>query len=415
MDTSTSSRVPIMRSVSPPDAPEQTPAAAAPVAAGDRHVCPYCGLTGARPDGPCPRCTIEDTPQTRQATRARIGPWYVLQQRNPAAPGMKWSTLLALVKKGQVTPRSVVRGPTTHQLWRLASQVKGLSREFGLCYSCGVDIERTANQCPQCDRLQEPPPNPDVLLESREAARQVDVPEPASTEKAGPADAPVLAPRGEPRPDAGILTARELAAAFQLEFRPAGEEIEQAPAASKPASKIAPKPASKPASKPPSSRPGARWRIARVVLVLAALALVGGGAYVWMTPSHRATVIGYWEVASAKISERIEQWRSAPPAEPVAETGHASAATDESHPAPREQPATREPEVKPVPPAAVVPTDPELALQAARRLWSEAIDAEARGDWRAAVEAYEQIRRLPPDVRQTGLERRLADAKARLK
>jgi hypothetical protein len=51
---------------------------------------------------------------------------------------MKCNTLLALIRKGQVTPRSVIRGPTTFQLWRFAARVKGISREFGLCYSCGA-------------------------------------------------------------------------------------------------------------------------------------------------------------------------------------------------------------------------------------------------------------------------------------
>ena len=135
-----------------------------------RHVCPFCGTaTDAAANQPCPRCTMEDTPATRQATKARIGPWYVLQTRNPSAPGMKFSTLLALVNKGQVTARSIVRGPTTHQLWRFAAHVRGLSREFGICYSCGEPLSRQASICPHCDRPQEPPANPDTLLEVRES------------------------------------------------------------------------------------------------------------------------------------------------------------------------------------------------------------------------------------------------------
>ena len=134
-----------------------------------KHVCPFCGTVNPNASQPCPRCTMEDTPATRQATKTRIGPWYVLQSRNPAAPGMRFATLLALVAKGQITPKSVVRGPTTHQLWRFAAHVRGLSREFGLCYSCGEQIERQSTLCPHCERSQEPPPNPDTLLESRDS------------------------------------------------------------------------------------------------------------------------------------------------------------------------------------------------------------------------------------------------------
>src|SRR5262249_43962189 len=58
-------------------------------------------------------------------------------------------------------------GPTTHQLWKRAAEAKGISREFGLCFSCGAEIDTQANLCPSCNRLQEPPANPDVLVDSR--------------------------------------------------------------------------------------------------------------------------------------------------------------------------------------------------------------------------------------------------------
>src|SRR5690348_8581566 len=86
-----------------PSQPAQTP----PL---DKAVCPFCGAVNLRHtdeagedvSAPCPKCTMADTPATRQATRARIGPWFVRQVRNPSAPGMKFETLMALVKRGQV-------------------------------------------------------------------------------------------------------------------------------------------------------------------------------------------------------------------------------------------------------------------------------------------------------------------------
>jgi hypothetical protein len=113
---------------------------------------------------------MQNTPQTRRVTRGRIGPWYVLQSRNPAAPGMKFDVLIGFIRKGQVTARSIVRGPTTHQFWRYAAHVKGLSREFGLCYDCGAEIATESNLCPYCGKLQEPPVNADMLLEGTNAA-----------------------------------------------------------------------------------------------------------------------------------------------------------------------------------------------------------------------------------------------------
>jgi len=134
-----------------------------------KFVCPFCGSINESEQGVCPRCTMENSPASRKATKSRIGPWYVLQTRNPAAPGMKFETLLNFARKGRVKPKSIVRGPTTHQLWKFAAQVKGLSREFGVCYSCGGSIEANASLCPQCNRLQDPPANPDVLLETKDA------------------------------------------------------------------------------------------------------------------------------------------------------------------------------------------------------------------------------------------------------
>jgi rubrerythrin len=148
-----------------------------------KHVCPFCGAQRASAEEGCPRCTMEDTTATRQATKARIGPWYVLQTRNPSAPGMKYSTLLALVAKGQVSARSIVRGPTTHQLWRFAAHVRGLSRVFGICYSCGEALARDSARCPHCERSQEPPSDPDLLLEPRGAAAAAPIETPPLRER----------------------------------------------------------------------------------------------------------------------------------------------------------------------------------------------------------------------------------------
>jgi hypothetical protein len=230
-------------------------------------VCPFCGAIAEKSEAPCPRCKMENSALTRQATRARIGPWYVMQSKNPSAPGMKCNTLLALIRKGQVTPRSVIRGPTTFQLWRFAARVKGISREFGLCYSCGAELQRTSTFCPRCSRSQELPPNPDVLLENepaqpaaktpvfrevnprpatpdistateslsrtssepeplRATRQQSQIPSAAQTmaelaELPSPHNAPPeLQSRPRQRPQEGVLTPRELAAAFSLQYDP---------------------------------------------------------------------------------------------------------------------------------------------------------------------------------------------------
>ncbi|MGD0390166.1 MAG: hypothetical protein ABSC42_14560, partial [Tepidisphaeraceae bacterium] len=247
--------------------PDETDRSADPpkLAVPVMSVCPFCGAIAEKSDGPCPRCKMENSAVTRQATRARIGPWYVMQSRNPSAPGMKFNTLLALIRKGQITPRSVIRGPTTFQLWRFAARVKGISREFGLCYSCGAELQCTSTFCPRCSRSQELPPNPDALLETEpqpaktvyrqvssrpavpgdvapesqppavarppqpvepEPIRPTQIPSAAETmaelaDIPSPHDAPAaLQSRPRQRPQEGVLSARELAAAFSLQYDP---------------------------------------------------------------------------------------------------------------------------------------------------------------------------------------------------
>jgi hypothetical protein len=47
------------------------------------------------------------------------------------------------------------------------------------------------------------------------------------------------------------------------------------------------------------------------------------------------------------------------------------------------------------PAASVAPVNTSAAIEQARMLWNQAIDAEARRDFAGAVNCYEQIKRLP--------------------
>ncbi len=216
-------------------------------------VCPFCAHIRTDAGGSCPKCTMEDTASTRRSTGERIGPWFVLQRKNPTAPGLRLSVLLTLARRGHVTPKSIVRGPTTGQFWRYAAQVKGLSRVFGLCWHCGSGVSPDASTCPKCRSAQEIPDEPDQFLEShaalpvmREVAGARELESPTATQdsedralpvprrdlpehrgpvtprdlavrdsKAGPGTRSVTLARGE---DDVFLSASELAAAFQLDL-----------------------------------------------------------------------------------------------------------------------------------------------------------------------------------------------------
>ncbi len=370
-----------------------------------KRVCPYCGHQSPHGNEPCPRCTMEDTPATRQATKARLGPWFVLQSRNPAAPGMKYATLLALINKGHVTPRSIVRGPTTHQMWRYAAHVRGISREFGLCFSCGGAIDRGSGICPHCQRSQDAPSDPDVLLEARQgvqppaplaAQEQVlEAPSYASrmrelNRQRAQAEQQANPPRGRgemarrpPVGGVGVVSAMQLAAALQ------DEQTQQ-------------------------EQPRKR-RLLKAAAILILLAGGAGAALLYFKPEYRQPTYTWlnqtWATIKQEIAsidwhihdrgetpaERVATPQPAPgapvrqppiaaaPAEPVDAAANPSAASATNS---MEQRSTQ-----PAPPA--TPMNTSAAIEQARMLWNQAIDAEARRDFAGAVSCYEQIKRLP--------------------
>ncbi len=463
-------------------------------------VCPFCGAISEKNDAPCPRCKMDNSALTRQATRARIGPWYVMQSRNPSAPGMKCNTLLSLIRKGQITPRSVIRGPTTFQLWRFAARVKGISREFGLCYSCGAELQRTSTFCPRCSRSQELPPNPDVLLENEPQAaktvyRQVnprpETPEPVSSEKSetiaarpaadveneserqtrpptqipsaaetmaelaeipSPHNAPPeLQSRPRQRPQEGILTPRELAAAFSIQYDPTMDV-------------------------PGKARRGG---IGKNLLVAAIVLLVfGGGASVfYFVPSLRQRFVAWVQdsaPAPAAPQNSSNQPKSVPDGNPawmndvpnetpsnttpakLSSSGSSTASASNSsgsatnndtpsNPPNNTPPASNNspppapaPVSQNVPPPVVdspvttsTPPDPATVAAAdaasklrqssggdldllAMKLRNNGLDAEARQDFAAAVYYYQQVETLPNDHWPGDIDRLLKNVQKRM-
>ena len=397
-------------------------------------VCPFCGSLKERSDGACPRCTMENTPATRQATKARIGPWYVLQTRNPAAPGMKFETLLTFIRKGRIKPRSIVRGPTTHQLWRFAAHVKGLSREFGVCYSCGGPIEKTANICPTCNRLQEPPVNPDMLLESADGAGFVgatnhqpifkdlplsedDADVPPRIER--PAAPPVAIAGATKKPGDGFLSAKDLAAAFKLNTNSRAD----GPPRHEPGNHSTPR---------MKAKMKRQRRYGRYVFVL--ILLASGGTFAYLC--HRDPVLwartqAYYHQAETWVKQQIAAARQRPPkAQPTtapAPTTQESVPEVAVQPEPAPQPAAQaQPQEPPVPPRDKTtetkplfeesdqsqPREPIVDdLTKAHNLYSDAIDAEQRQDWPTAIKKYEQIKKLPHDVWPRDVDLRLKNAR----
>ncbi|MBC7784313.1 MAG: hypothetical protein H7144_10785 [Burkholderiales bacterium] len=466
----------------------------------DKHVCPFCGVIRADHAQPCPRCTMDDTANTRSATRQRIGPWFVMQARNPSAPGMKFATMLTMVKKGHVTPRSIVRGPTSHQLWTFAAKVRGLSRELGLCFHCGEAVDATSPACVKCGRSQEPPSEPDALLEPQTAPEmqvgaggaqdtgmdggtsldlQVDDIPGLSlkpTRPAAPTKHPVPAlssqasrpgtPLDRARQEESILTARELAAAFQLDFKPK----QPAPSTSRVAT-AAPAAA---VTATRSSRPGLFKIIASIgIVLLTALAVLAA-----LRPDFRDNAVAWLGTKWGGIKQSLDAPAPATkrPAAPVATDPKTARVEPKVEPQtlpqtlPKSDPKPTTPKVieRTAPPAAVVtvpvpepksveplvqtpvrtpvsppvqsvetkvepkPVSPrpdplpvrvvddandagltiEQATTLAQDLRKAAIDLEG-ADWRQALRLYQRIERLPRDAWPSDLQLKLDRARAR--
>jgi uncharacterized Zn finger protein (UPF0148 family) len=177
---------------------------AAPQSAGPQSLCPFCGEFNTGLAKPCSHCNLEDTIEMRAAATQRSGHWFV---RDPhlALPGVEFSQLQSMIREKVVTAKSIVRGPATGQLWRVAATIRGISREFGQCHACGGQIEPTEITCPHCERLQTLQEYPSA--NRAEARVQPTAPSPSQTPSPSPSQAQ---PQSQKQHDLD----------FELEFTP---------------------------------------------------------------------------------------------------------------------------------------------------------------------------------------------------
>lgn len=389
------------------NAPTQPSSAAAAVKI--ECLCPYCGSFNAGVSGTCQTCGTHDTAVARTTAAKKPGNWYVLQARNPDAPAMTFDTLRALVAKGAVTGRSVVRGPTTGQLWRLACKVRGLSREFGHCYACGHDVRPDEGLCTGCLRIQTLPANADPAPFCEHAI------EPAGELKPVAATKP-LTPRKPLRED--LLTVKDLAKAFQLDFGPTSA-----------ASLDELLPPKRPLLTPNRVKIGLSAAGALVVIALVGpigMALAGRprtpDPVPAATPSPAVAVALPAAVPTpTRVRPALFLATSDAGLRPAAVQAVAAAKPTSESPA-VESPAVESPAAEPRPAPAADPAAAAVLAahaQAAapetddpQQLWSAGIEAEAHGNYAAAVAAYERIESLPRTLWPTDLKARLKLARS---
>lgn len=120
-------------------------------------MCPFCGLERSGGGGAvCEGCGVEDTPIARRRAQNAMGPWFVRGGGSggggaeAASVPRSFAWVVGEIDAGRVVAESVVRGPTTGQLWRFARSVPGVAVYVGRCHGCGALADRVEAVCPSC-------------------------------------------------------------------------------------------------------------------------------------------------------------------------------------------------------------------------------------------------------------------------
>lgn len=125
-----------------PDLPPH-PKAARPV------LCPYCGEISADVNR-CHACGGFFDPLSRQASQNAMGGWYIRDAARPFRPGCSYETLKDLVRRGKITPDTVIRGPTTRQFWTFAGRAPSVANLLGRCHNCHAEVRPDDYMCAAC-------------------------------------------------------------------------------------------------------------------------------------------------------------------------------------------------------------------------------------------------------------------------
>lgn len=82
--------------------------------------------------------------------RNEMGPWFVRNVRQPFLPGCSYETLVRLAGSGALRPTTIMRGPTTRQLWAAARRVPCVAHLVGYCHACNAKVPDGVDACPSC-------------------------------------------------------------------------------------------------------------------------------------------------------------------------------------------------------------------------------------------------------------------------
>ena len=113
-------------------------------------VCPICGET--QPETKvCRVCSTLLEPDGLLLAEGGFGPWWVRNEELLFRPGITFEQLADLAKNGKIDLQTIVRGPTTRQLWKVARRVQGIAHLLGRCHRCGEHVQPTDLACSACE------------------------------------------------------------------------------------------------------------------------------------------------------------------------------------------------------------------------------------------------------------------------
>ena len=111
--------------------------------------CPLCGETQYE-QSVCKQCGGSLDPNGLLLAEASIGPWFVRDEANPFSQGMTYDILLKKLEDKIIHKYTLVRGPTTRQLWKVAKYVPGIAHLLGRCHKCKSHVDPTIRACSSC-------------------------------------------------------------------------------------------------------------------------------------------------------------------------------------------------------------------------------------------------------------------------
>ena len=112
-------------------------------------VCPFCGEL-QKESKVCQVCQKLHYPRGVMLAEAEMGPWWIRREKYPFRPGLKYDNFIDLVRTGEINTKTIIRGPTTKQLWKIAGRVQGIAHLLGRCHACGEEVKPTALSCGGC-------------------------------------------------------------------------------------------------------------------------------------------------------------------------------------------------------------------------------------------------------------------------